>query len=139
MTVLSPANLRRVARQRRLVTGVVITGVIVLLALVGPLFAPHGENDIVGKPYTEEGSWLGTDYLGQDVWSRVLYGGRSILGISLLATVLGMVLGILIGVVAAYIGGWLDEAIMRLNDVALAFPQILLALLVLTAVTQPSW
>ena len=50
-----------------------------------------------------------------------------------------MVLGIIIGVVAAYWGGWLDEAIMRLNDVALAFPQILLVLLVLTAVDQPAW
>jgi peptide/nickel transport system permease protein len=139
MSVLSPANLRRIGKQRRLVTGGVITLVIVLVAIFGPLFAPFGENEIVGKPYTYEGSFLGTDYLGQDVWSRVLYGGGTILINSLLATALGMVLGIIIGVVAAYAGGWLDEVIMRLNDVALAFPQILLALLVLTAVDQPSW
>jgi len=139
MSIVSPANLRRIGRQRRLVTGGVITLVIVLMAIFGPLFAPFGENEIVGKPYTYEGSFLGTDYLGQDVWSRVLYGGATILINSLLATALGMVLGIIIGVVAAYAGGWLDEVIMRLNDVALAFPQILLALLVLTAVDQPSW
>jgi peptide/nickel transport system permease protein len=139
MTVLSPANLRRIGQQRRLLIGIVITVVIALVAIIGPWLAPYGENDIVGKPFTMEGSWLGTDYLGQDVWSRVLAGGGSILLISLLATALGMVLGIIIGVVAAYAGGWLDEAIMRLNDVALAFPQILLALLVLTAVDQPSW
>jgi peptide/nickel transport system permease protein len=139
MTVLSPANLRRIGQQRRLLIGIVITVVIALVAIIGPWLAPYGENEIVGKPFTMEGSWLGTDYLGQDVWSRVLAGGRSILLISLLATALGMVLGIIIGVVAAYAGGWLDEAIMRLNDVALAFPQILLALLVLTAVDQPSW
>ncbi|MDX6298456.1 MAG: peptide/nickel transport system permease protein [Nocardioidaceae bacterium] len=139
MTVLSSGSLRRIGKQRRLVTGLVITLVIVLMAIFGPLFAPFGENEIVGKPYTHEGSWLGTDYLGQDVWSRVLDGGGTILINSLLATVLGMVLGIIIGVVAAYAGGWLDEVIMRLNDVALAFPQILLALLVLTAVDQPSW
>jgi peptide/nickel transport system permease protein len=139
MAVLSSGRLRRIGRQRRLVTGGVITLVIVLVAIFGPLFAPYGENDIVGKPYTHEGSWLGTDYLGQDVWSRVLDGGGTILVNSLLATALGMVLGIIIGVVAAYAGGWLDEVIMRLNDVALAFPQILLALLVLTAVDQPSW
>jgi peptide/nickel transport system permease protein len=137
MTVLSPANLRRIGAQPRLLTGLVITVVIALLAVVGPWLAPYGENDIVGKPFTHEGSWLGTDYLGQDVWSRVLSGGGSILLISVLATALGMVLGVMIGVVAAYAGGWLDEAIMRLNDVALAFPQILLALLVLTAVDQP--
>lgn len=139
MKVLTPANLRRIGSQRRLVTGLVITVVIALAAIIGPWFAPYGENDIVGKPFTHGGSWLGTDYLGQDVWSRVLDGGGSILLISVLATLLGMVVGIMIGVVAAYIGGWLDEAIMRLNDVALAFPQILLALLVLTAVNQPSW
>jgi peptide/nickel transport system permease protein len=139
MTMGSSGTLRRIGQQRRLVTGLVITVVIALVAVVGPWLAPYGENDIVGKPFTMEGSFLGTDYLGQDVWSRLLAGGGSILLISLLATVLGMVLGIIIGVVAAYAGGWLDEAIMRLNDVALAFPQILLALLVLTAVDQPSW
>lgn len=139
MSIVSPANLRRIGQQRRLVTGGVITLVIVLIAIFGPLLAPYGENEIVGKPYTHEGSFLGTDYLGQDVWSRLLDGGGTILINSLLATALGMVLGIIIGVVAAYAGGWLDEVIMRLNDVALAFPQILLALLVLTAVDQPSW
>jgi len=129
---------RRIGRQRRLATGLVITVVVALIAIIGPWLAPYGETEIVGKPFTMEGSWLGTDYLGQDVWSRVLAGGGSILVISVLATALGMVLGIVIGVVAAYSGGWLDEAIMRLNDVALAFPQILLALLVLTAVDQPA-
>lgn len=130
-------TLVKALRHRRFITGLVITAVVVLFAIVGPWLAPFGENDIVGKPYTMEGGFLGTDYLGQDVWSRVLEGGRSILVVSLFATILGMVVGILIGVVAAYTGGWLDEAIMRLNDVALAFPQILLALLVLTAVDQP--
>jgi peptide/nickel transport system permease protein len=139
MAVLSSGTLRRIGKQRRLLVGTVITLVIVLFAIFGPLLAPYGENEIVGKPFTHEGSFLGTDYLGQDVWTRVLDGGGTILVNSLLATALGMVLGIIIGVVAAYAGGWLDEVIMRLNDVALAFPQILLALLVLTAVDQPSW
>ncbi len=139
MSVISPANLRRIGSQPRLATGLVITLLVALLAIFGPLFAPYGENEIVGRPYTREGSFLGTDYLGHDVWSRVLYGGLSILIIAVLATALGMALGIIIGVVAAYWGGWPDEAIMRLNDVALAFPQILLVLLVLTAVDQPAW
>jgi peptide/nickel transport system permease protein len=139
MSVISPANLRRIGSQPRLATGLVITLLIALVAILGPLFAPYGENEIVGRPYTREGSFLGTDYLGHDVWSRVLYGGLAILIIAVLATALGMALGIIIGVVAAYWGGWPDEAIMRLNDVALAFPQILLILLVLTAVDQPAW
>ncbi|MEP6815585.1 MAG: ABC transporter permease [Marmoricola sp.] len=136
MTVLSPANLRRVTSQRRLLVGLVITLTVVVLAIVGPLLAPHGENEVVGTPFGTDGLF-GTDYLGQDVLSRLLYGGQTILLISVLGTLLGMVGGILIGVVAAYAGGWWDEVIMRLNDVTLAFPQILLALVVLTAVNQP--
>lgn len=99
---------------------------VVLFAVLAPFFAPYGENETAGAPYAKDGL-LGTDYLGQDVLSRVMYGGLGILLVAMLATLLGMVLGILIGVVAAYSGGWWDEVIMRLNDVLLAFPQILLA------------
>lgn len=129
--------LRRAARQKRLVFGLVVTVLVVAFAILAPWFAPFGENQTAGPPYSADGV-LGTDYLGQDVLSRLMYGGRSVLLISVFATVLGMVLGILIGVVAAYVGGWWDEVIMRLNDVLLAFPQILLALVVLTALETPS-
>ena len=139
MSVLSASGLRQVTSQRRLMVGVIITLLVVLFAIIGPWVAPYGENEIVGKPFTHSGSFLGTDYLGQDVWSRLLRGGRSILLIAVLATLVGMVVGVLIGVVAAYAGGWLDDVVMRLNDVALAFPQILLALLVLSAVDEPQW
>jgi peptide/nickel transport system permease protein len=117
--------------------GFTLTLVVVAFVIIAPFFAPYGENETAGRPYSEQGA-LGTDYLGQDVLSRVMYGGQSVLVIAVLATVLGMVLGILIGVVAAYAGGWWDEVIMRLNDVLLAFPQILLALVVLTALQSPS-
>lgn len=136
MKVLAPANLRRITRQRRLLVGLTITVLIVLFAIFGPLLAPHGENEVAATPFSSTGLF-GTDYLGQDVWSRLLYGGQSILLISVLGTLIGMVVGVAIGVVAAYAGGWWDEVIMRLNDVTLAFPQILLALVVLTAVNQP--
>ena len=143
MAIIPPApgrgaTLKRYLRSRRLVVGLTVTALVTLLAIVGPWVAPYGENDIVGKPFTPFGLF-GTDYLGQDVFSRVLAGGRSILLTSLVATIIGMVVGILVGVVAAYAGGWLDEALMRLNDIALAFPQILLALLVLAAITEPTW
>jgi peptide/nickel transport system permease protein len=130
------STLRQATRQRRLLAGLVITVLVVLFAVLGPLLAPHGQNEVVGGPFSADGL-LGTDYLGQDVLSRLMYGGWAILLISLLGTILGMVGGIVIGVVAAYAGGWWDEVIMRLNDVTLAFPQILLALVVLTAVNQP--
>ncbi|MFT3969695.1 MAG: ABC transporter permease [Micropruina sp.] len=126
-------------RDPRILTGSIIALVVVALALLGPFFAPYGENEIVGKPFTMEGGPLGTDYLGQDVLSRVLYGGRSVLMIAVLATILGVALGLVIGVTAAYVGGWLDEVLMRGNDVLLAFPQILIALVVLSAVEQPTW
>lgn len=122
----------------KILTGLTLTLVIVLLTLIGPYLAPHGEYDIVGRPFTTEGSWLGTDYLGQDVLSRVLHGGRSVLLAAVLATVLGVGLGVIIGVLSAYVGGWFDEIVMRANDVLLAFPQILVALLVLSAVKTPS-
>jgi peptide/nickel transport system permease protein len=117
-------------------TGFVLAMAIVLFAIFGPFLAPHGENEVVGPPFSKQGVF-GTDYIGQDVLSRLMYGGLGILVVSILATIVGMVLGILIGVVAAYTGGWWDEVIMRLNDVTLAFPQILLALVVLTSVNQP--
>lgn len=129
----------RMLKDPRISIGLVLTLLIVLLAIVGPWLAPFGEYEIVGKPYSLEGSFLGTDYLGQDVVSRVLHGGQSILIVAVLATVLGVVAGLIIGVLAAYIGGWFEEVVMRLNDVALAFPQILLALLVLSAVDEPTW
>jgi peptide/nickel transport system permease protein len=136
MSVTAPARMRRVLTQRRLVVGLVITALVALLAVLGPLFAPHGEGEVVGPPFSHTGVF-GTDYLGQDVLSRLMYGGHTILAIAILGTLMGMVLGILIGVVAAYAGGWWDEVIMRLNDVTLAFPQILLTLVVLTSVNQP--
>ncbi|MEZ5090624.1 MAG: ABC transporter permease [Micropruina sp.] len=126
-------------RDPKIMVGSVIALVVVLMAVLGPLLAPYGENEIVGKPFTMEGGPLGTDYLGQDVFSRVLYGGQSVLIIAVLATVLGVALGLVVGVTAAYVGGWLDEVLMRGNDVLLAFPQILIALVVLSAVEQPTW
>jgi peptide/nickel transport system permease protein len=136
MSTLTSSGLRRVSRQRTFVVGSFLTLFVILVAVFGPLFAPYGEDEVVGPPFSTQGV-LGTDYLGHDVLSRVMYGGLNILVVSLFATIIGMVLGILIGVVAAYSGGWWDEVIMRLNDVTLAFPQILLALLVLTSVSQP--
>jgi peptide/nickel transport system permease protein len=133
----APSFFRKALRQKRFTFGFVVTLLIVAFAILAPFVAPYGENETAGPPYSKDG-FFGTDYLGQDVLSRLMYGGQGILVISVLATVLGMVVGVLIGVIAAYSGGWWDEIIMRLNDVLLAFPQILLALVVLTALQNPS-
>jgi peptide/nickel transport system permease protein len=128
---------RRATQQPRFTFGLAVTVLVVAFAIFAPFLAPYGENETAGPPYSKEG-FFGTDYLGQDVLSRVMHGGQSVLLISVLATLFGMVVGVLIGVVAAYAGGWWDEVIMRLNDVLLAFPQILLALVVLTALQNPA-
>jgi peptide/nickel transport system permease protein len=133
----APSFFRRALTQKRFAVGLTVTVLVVLFAVLAPHFSPYGENETAGPPYAKKG-FFGTDYLGQDVLSRLMHGGEAILLISVLGTLVGMVLGILIGVVAAYSGGWWDEVIMRLNDVVLAFPQILLALVVLTALQKPS-
>jgi peptide/nickel transport system permease protein len=132
-----PSTFRKALQQKRFTVGLGITLLLVAFVIIAPFLAPYGENETAGPPYSKDG-FLGTDYLGQDVLSRVMQGGQEILLIAVGGTVLGMVLGIAVGVVAAYAGGWWDEVIMRLNDVVLSFPQILLALVVLTAITQPS-
>jgi peptide/nickel transport system permease protein len=138
-TTTTPSFFRRALRQKRFTFGLVVTLLVVAFAIFAPFFSPYGEQETAGPPYSKKGVF-GTDYLGQDVLSRLMHGGQAVLVISVLATLLGMVLGILIGVVAAYSGGWWDEVIMRVNDVLLAFPQILLALVVLTALRNPhSW
>lgn len=133
----APSFWRRATKQKRFMFGFVVTMLVVVFAVVAPFLAPYGEEETAGAPYAKVGLF-GTDYVGQDVLSRVMHGGQGVLLISVLATLLGMVLGILIGVVAAYSGGWWDEVLMRLNDVLLAFPQILLALVVLTALQNPA-
>ncbi len=132
-----PSTLRKAMRQKSFTVGLAITLLLVAFVIVAPYLAPFGENEVAGPPFSKDG-FLGTDYLGQDVLSRVMYGGKSILVIAVFGTLLGMALGIAIGVVAAYGGGWWDEIIMRANDVVLSFPQILLALVVLTAIEQPT-
>jgi peptide/nickel transport system permease protein len=134
----TPSLFRRAMKQKRFTFGFTVTLLVIAFVIVAPFLAPYGEKETAGRPYAKDGLF-GTDYLGQDVLSRVMHGGEGVLVISVLATLLGMVLGVLLGVVAAYAGGWWDEVLMRLNDVLLAFPQILLALVVLTALRNPAW
>jgi peptide/nickel transport system permease protein len=136
-TTSAPSFFRKALSQKRFTFGFTVTLLVVAFAIFAPFFSPYGEHETAGPPFSDKGL-LGTDTAGQDVLSRLMHGGQAILVISVLGTLLGMVLGILIGVVAAYSGGWWDEVIMRLNDVLLAFPQILLALVVLTALQNPS-
>ena len=133
--------LRRSLRLWRTRIGVALVGVIVLLAIIGPYVAPYGPSTPVGAPNSVPGgkAVLGTDYLGQDVLSRVLYGGRSILVMAVLATALALVAGTAIGLVAAYSRNALDDTLMRGMDVLMALPSILLALVAVAIVGPHAW
>jgi len=133
--------LRRSLKLWRTRIGLVLVGFIVLLAIVGPYLAPYGPSAAVGAPNSNPSSQavLGTDYLGQDVLSRVLYGGRSILVMAVLATALAVVVGTAIGLVAAYSRNALDDVLMRGMDVLMALPQILLALVAVAIVGPHAW
>jgi peptide/nickel transport system permease protein len=126
---------RGTMRQWRSRIGLTIFIIMVLIALAGPLVAPHSPDAFVGAPNTPagHGQLFGTDALGRDVWSRFLYGGRTVLGMSVSATLIGVALGLMVGLTAAYLGGAADEILMRVSDVFMAFPQIVLALLLVAA------
>lgn len=121
--------------------GMALVAALALLAFIGPWFAKYGPAEFVGTPNTRHiaGTWLGSDYLGQDVVSRFLHGGRTILVMAVLATFLGFLTGAAIGMAAAYNRGRLDDVLMRLMDVLLAFPQLLLALVALTTIGPEPW
>lgn len=133
--------LRRAWRLPRTKVGVVLVVLLVATALIGPFFAPHDPAAFAGAPYAKPGgsTALGTDALGRDVLSRFLWGGRSILGLSAAATVIGLVLGVSIGLVAAYSRGLPDDVLMRAMDVILAFPSIVLALVAVSTVGPKLW
>jgi peptide/nickel transport system permease protein len=119
--------------------GLVLAGGMIVVALFGPYVAPHGASDFVGAPNSSSVGTFGTDHLGQDVLSRFLWGGRSILAISAAATLIGLVLGVLVGLIAAYARNLLDDGLMRAMDVILAFPQIMLALVALVTLGAKTW
>lgn len=134
--------MRRVWAQKQGKVGLVLTALIVALALSGPLLAPlltgYGPTEFVGRPFQADGIF-GTDNLGRSVASRFLAGGLLLLAYSLLATVLGLVVGCVVGMIAGYAGGRTDSVLMRLNDVVLAFPQLVLALLAIVVLGPAGW
>ena len=133
--------LRNALRLTRTRIGVGIVVLIVAIAVFGPLIAPHSPTEFVAGPNSGPSSkaLFGADALGRDVWSRFLHGGLSVLWMSVAATFIGIVLGVCIGLVAAYSRNWVDDVLMRGNDVVLAFPAIVLVLLVVSAFGPKLW
>jgi peptide/nickel transport system permease protein len=131
---------RTFARNRLAVCGGVVVGVLVVLAVLAPGLAPWDPNrpdtrKILVSP--SKSHWLGTDQLGRDVFSRVLYGSRISLAVGFVSVGIAALIGILLGATAGYQGGFVDGVIMRLVDLMLVFPRFFLLLAVL-AFLQPS-
>ena len=121
--------------------GLALGGAILAIALLGPLFASHSPSELVGPPYQSPTSAfpLGTDFLGRDVLSRVLWGGRSVIALAGAATALAYVFGISIGLFAGFTRSIADSALMRCMDVLLAFPPIILLLVLATGAGPSAW
>jgi peptide/nickel transport system permease protein len=138
-----PSALRRVGRalprilESRVGTiGLAIVLFWVAVAILAPVIAPYSPTALVGKVAEPPSArhWLGTDEIGRDILSRIIYGSRTILLLSPTAVAAGLVIGGLMGLVAGYRGGLIDELIMRLADIILAFPVLLLYMIIIAAV-----
>ena len=138
----SSALVVRSLRLWRARLGLLFILIVVAMAAVGPLIAPHAADEFIGLPSSPPGDGtgvFGTDYLGQDVLSRFLYGGKEILITAVVATAIGLVLGVAVGLVAAYARNALDDVLMRAMDVIMAFPQIMLALVAVSLLGASTW
>jgi peptide/nickel transport system permease protein len=137
-----PSSLaRRALRLWRTRLGLIMVLILVLVAVIGPYVAPDDPSKFVAVPFSPPGgpAALGTDYLGQDVLSRFLYGGRDLLVMAVVSTLIGLVIGVAIGLVSAYARNALDDVLMRAMDVIMAFPQIMLALVAVSLVGPQTW
>lgn len=134
-----PTLLRALARDRSGVLGLAIVVIVVIAAIGAAWLTPYAAQGL-GAPNVIEKlrppSWthlLGTDELGRDLLARIMFGGRASLAMALMVVFMGVAIGVPLGSAAGYFGGWIDEALMRLTDIFLAFPPLLLAIVVATA------
>lgn len=127
--------LGRILAQPHGAVGSVLLALLVLAVAFGPALAPydpesfHPSSRLVGP---SEAFWLGTDHFGRDILSRILWGARTTVLLSLLATAIGAVAGAAVGVFSGYVGGWIDDVVMRFVDAMMAIPSLLFALLIVT-------
>lgn len=119
--------------------GTVMLTLMVLIALFGPAVAPYDPTQVTGRPFARPSAehWLGTNDIGQDIFSEILWGTRVSLMIGLIAATAAILVGTAVGVIAALAGGWLENLLMRITDIVLIIPFIPLAI-VLAAFMGPS-
>ena len=135
----------RFKRDRVALVAALVVGVVSLAAIFAPMVAPYDPSEQFFEGLTLEGAplppgsefWLGTDLLGRDLFSRLVYGARASLVIGVVANGAAVFIGTLMGLVAGYTRGWVGTAIMRFTDLMMAFPALLLAI-ALAAILKPS-
>lgn len=132
--------MQHLRRDGRAWFGMIVILLMVIAAIGAPLIARHDPTDVdlinqLQRPSADH--WMGTDIQGRDVWARLVYGARISLSVGLVSQGIALGLGLLLGLLAGYYGRWIDELVMRLADVTLAFPTLLL-LIALVAALQPS-
>ena len=133
-------SLLRIIKSKTSFVGLCIILILIITAILAPVIAPYSPTDqsIIDRYQSPSGThWLGTDELGRDIFSRIIYGTRISIQIGLITVGISMVIGVLLGGIAGYFGKWADQIIMRLIDILMAFPSILLAI-ALVAVLGPS-
>jgi peptide/nickel transport system permease protein len=133
---------RRFRRHKLAMIGLAMLTVFTVLAVFAPVIAPYGMDEqdlfkIAEGPSSE--NWLGTDELGRDVLSRLIYGGRVSLLVGLGAALITTVIGVIVGTTAGFFGGLVDSALMRFIDLVLAFPAIFLLLILFSVVSASVW
>ena len=138
--MLDPKQRQRFLRDNRARLGIGIVIVMALAAALAPLIARQNPISIdllhiLQRPSAQH--WLGTDIQGRDIWSRLVYGARVSLTVGLISQGIALGLGVTMGLLAGFYGKWVDEVVMRLADVTLAFPTLLL-LIAMVAALQPS-
>ena len=114
--------------------GMVVILLFSIVSIFAPLIAPYGETEIIGKSYElwSDKHFLGTDNLGRDMLSRLIFGARNTIGMALLTTFLAFLIGSITGMIAAVIGGWIDQIFGRIVDVLMSIPSLIFALLILS-------
>ena len=136
----SPSVWARFRRHRLALVGLALLLLLAVAAIGAPIFAPQGPFAVDLRFYREPPSpahYLGTDASGRDVWSRLLYAGRVSLSVGLVAVSIYTLIGVVLGAVAGYYGGWADSALMRLADIVLSFPTLII-IITMVSILGPS-
>ena len=133
--------IRKFLKHKLAVVGLIVMAALAIIAIFAPLISPHDPYQVTASfgaaPSSEY--WLGTDQTGRDVMSRLIYAARISLTVGIGSVLIGVAIGTLLGLVSGFFGGWVDMVIMRITDVFMSFPQLMLILVVVSLVGPSLW